>query len=330
MSTYLTLKQSLQIEQRTPSWYSRRKQLVTASEAASIIPNTPSYTEQYYLDFPDAKATKGTYCNPYCTKKEWFLRKTGDPRYKFQGNAATMFGQRYEPIAQMIYEDMAQTIVHEYGLIVSQKYPFLGASPDGVSEKNRMLEIKCPSLREINGVPPIYYYIQMQMQMEVCDFQVCDYFECRFDEYQDRVMYIADTSDSYRGCYIADLQTNQCYYPPKEFAKDPIKQDEWCIEFLNLDPDDVQNEYLQVVRWRLTKSFTTAVYRRQDWFVNLIIPLLEQAANIIKKPYIYKLFMNNKTDEEDTNEEVEVDGVRNELDFTTTRVIEEDCLPDIC
>lgn len=346
-ATFETLKEALQIEQRTAPWYARRKQLVTASEAASIVPNHLKYTTQYLLDFPDAKKPKGTYCNPYCSKKEWFLRKT-DSRYKFTGNAATEFGQKYEPVAQAIYEHLAQTRIHEYGLIISKKYPFIGASPDGVSEANRMLEIKCPSMREINGIPPIYYYIQMQMQMEVCDFNVCDYLECKIDEYPNRQMFLADSSANYKGCLLAYVGgTKKFVYPPSELMGDPLAQDKWCLDKIRADENDEETVY-ELVHWRLNKYFLTPVHRRQEWFVGLIVPLLEKAAQLIQKPYIYKIFVAKQEEEGETGadegDDVEEYGgvvVHNEIDFTSrSRKLEviaeeeeteaEDVLPDIC
>ena len=51
---------------------------------------------------------------------------------------------------------------------------YFGASPDGIvsyESKNkdyvgRMLEIKCPKSRKIDGIIPIGYYYQIQGQLE--------------------------------------------------------------------------------------------------------------------------------------------------------------------
>lgn len=66
----------------------------------------------------------------------------------------------------------------------------MGASPDGInvdvnSERyGRMLEIKNIVNREINGIPKKEYWVQMQMQMEVCDLDECDFLETKFVEYE--------------------------------------------------------------------------------------------------------------------------------------------------
>jgi hypothetical protein len=45
-----------------------------------------------------------------------------------------------------------------------------------------MLEIKNIVNRDITGEPLHHYWIQMQVQMEVCDLDVCDFLETRFKE----------------------------------------------------------------------------------------------------------------------------------------------------
>lgn len=100
------------------------------------------------------------------------------------------WGQKYEPLSVMLYENMYNTKVADFGCIQHDKYKFLGASPDGInvdmsSERyGRMLEIKNIVNREINGIPKKEYWIQMQMQMEVCDLNECDFLETKFVEYE--------------------------------------------------------------------------------------------------------------------------------------------------
>jgi hypothetical protein len=48
-----------------------------------------------------------------------------------------------------------------------------------------MLEIKNVVNREINGIPIEEYWIQTQLQMQVCDCDECDFLETSFKEYED-------------------------------------------------------------------------------------------------------------------------------------------------
>ena len=99
-----------------------------------------------------------------------------------------------------------KTQIEDFGCIQHAKYPFIGASPDGINvmlenpsenpseiqndtfSKNgrfgRMIEVKNIYNRVINGIPKQEYWIQMQIQMETCDLDECDFIETRFKEYE--------------------------------------------------------------------------------------------------------------------------------------------------
>ena len=92
-------------------------------------------------------------------------------------NTTLHWGQKYEPLSVMIYEDDYDTKVEDFGCIQDDQYSFLGASPDGIitdvksDRYGRMLEIKNIVNREIDGIPKKEYWIQMQLQMKVCDLE---------------------------------------------------------------------------------------------------------------------------------------------------------------
>ena len=77
-------------------------------------------------------------------------------------------------------------------------YDFLGASPDGInvnpssSRYGRLLEIKNVKSREIDGTVSKPYWIQTQVQMEVCDLNECDFLETKFIEYENYNSYLND------------------------------------------------------------------------------------------------------------------------------------------
>ena len=99
----------------------------------------------------------------------------------FIGNYATLHGNKMEPVANAIYSKKnGNVVIHEFGMITNDKYPILGVSPDGILT-DRMLEIKCPYSRVIDGKIKLEYYHQMQEQMVVCDYTKCDFLECKFD-----------------------------------------------------------------------------------------------------------------------------------------------------
>lgn len=177
------LQNAPQHEQRTESWYAARKLLITASEAASALNKTKQVCEDYInayqirTDKFILDPTKG--CNPYMTLDEFYLKKCGE--IPFTGNIATRWGQKYEDVAANAYARLYGTKLLEFGLIQHPKLGWLGASPDGITTDGVMLEIKCPYRRKITGVPPFYYWVQVQLQLEVCNLRYCDFLECTFD-----------------------------------------------------------------------------------------------------------------------------------------------------
>ena len=57
-----------------------------------------------------------------------------------------------------------------------------------------MLEVKNIYNRDIDGNPKEEYWIQMQIQLETCDLEICDFLETRFKEYELEEEYFEDVS----------------------------------------------------------------------------------------------------------------------------------------
>lgn len=144
------------IKQRTDEWYNTRSKMITASDVAAIL----GY-------------------NKYKSKYDVLENKLNPKEFT---SAAIQLGIKYEPLAVKEYEKIISDKVFETGLYKHKKYEWLGASPDGYIQKlDRLLEIKCVSSRSIHTFPYMYW-IQMQIQMEVCDKDECDFFQCKFKE----------------------------------------------------------------------------------------------------------------------------------------------------
>jgi putative phage-type endonuclease len=183
------LKDLPQPEQRTKEWFDYRHNRITASDTAAAID-----------------------LNPYEPVESFILKKC-DPNHKFLDNANVYHGKKYEPIATSIYEQIYNIKVVEFGALPSEKYSILGASPDGICSSQtldykfsemlgRMLEIKCTVGRKIytsgkiaGHICPFYYYCQVQQQLECCDLDKCDFWQCKLIEYKNRNEYLADKCD---------------------------------------------------------------------------------------------------------------------------------------
>jgi putative phage-type endonuclease len=192
-----TLREKPQPDQRTPEWYARRNNLITASAASKAFGSQASINQLIYEK-----------CKNYSATATATAVGGGDtvitPQAPLQGsvNSPLHWGQRYEPVTVMVYEYRNKTRLGEFGCIQHDDYPFIGASPDGINIDpaspiyGRMVEIKNIFNRDITGHPKEEYWIQTQIQMEVCDLDECDFVETRFKEYDSEEDYLADTSSS--------------------------------------------------------------------------------------------------------------------------------------
>ena len=222
--------------QRTKEWYEFRHNLITASSAWKTLDTNCCKNSIIYEK-----------CAPYDSSK--YDNVNLDSPFHW--------GTKYEPISIQIYEDMYNTKIDDYGCIKHDKYLFLGASPDGINtdEKSqlygRMLEIKNIVNREINGIPKPEYWIQMQLQMEVCNLNECDFLETQFKEYESYLKFKEDgtfkVSDSgYRkGCFVLFMDNGKPHY---EYPKINISEK----EFTSWHDDIIEkNKQMQWIKERI-------------------------------------------------------------------------------
>lgn len=177
-----------QYAQRTPGWYKIRGTCITASAAAATIPQSEESMGPYldYYDLRDKfKIQPSKTCSKNETQLDFIMSKCGlGP--KFIGNEFTRWGNKFENIVSNIYAQINQVDMLEFGLIPHPTIKFIGASPDGISSKGRMLEIKCPPCRKVANYPSLWYWIQMQLQLICTNLEGCDFFDAHFVEYLSR------------------------------------------------------------------------------------------------------------------------------------------------
>jgi len=149
-------------DQKSDAWLSMRETMLTASDVATALGE-----------------------NPYEKPSGLILKKCGHGT-KFMGNDATRHGEKYESVARDLYCEKTGEVVHELGLVQHPELPWLGGSPDGVTESGKLIEIKCPVSRKIDNKVPKHYLAQLQILMEVLDLEECDFIQYRPEplEYQ--------------------------------------------------------------------------------------------------------------------------------------------------
>jgi putative phage-type endonuclease len=277
------LRAKPQPEQRTKAWYEFRHTLISASSASKAFGSESMVNQLIYEK-----------CQP--------LRQAADDaNIKFTVNVDTSlhWGQKYEPLSVLIYEHLYNTKVEDFGCIRHDIYDFIGASPDGINvdpesdRYGRMLEIKNVVSREITGIPKTEYYVQMQLQMEVCDLDECDFLETKFVEYPDYAAYLADVNPLplaplLRGFIIYFHMINE--QKPKYIYK-PIhiqgqeQEEEWEQETLDKYSGDPNLTWIKNCYWKLEVMSCILVARNKQWF-NDSIGQLEKVWRIIEEERI--------------------------------------------
>jgi putative phage-type endonuclease len=152
------------IEQGTPEWHELRRGKVTASRVADILAKTktgPSASRQNYLIELALQR----------------ITKTIQPSYT---NDAMAWGTATEPQARVAYEVKTGNFVDQVPFIDHPTIEWFGCSPDGLVDKDGLLEIKCPNSATHweyfkAKEPPKKYFIQMQAQMSVTGAKWCDF-----------------------------------------------------------------------------------------------------------------------------------------------------------
>ena len=295
-----------QSTQKTNIWYEVRHNMITASNAYKAF---ESQCVQNQLIYEKCKSIKGI----------------NETTKLVNTNSTLHWGHKYEPLSVMIYETMYNTHIGTFGCLPHPEYSFLGASPDGINDDplsslfGRMLEIKNIVNRQITGIPKKEYWIQMQMQMEVCDLDTCDFLETQFIQFANQDIFWEEvmtdilpigTAES----HYANIQSPHHHFYREEYNKfilrpyygmimqfyeinnnDPIyiyrillptdtfdTLQQWQIKIMDERPTMqwVTNHY-----WKLAKYSITFIKRDRHWF-NSSINTFKTIWHLIEKERI--------------------------------------------
>jgi len=277
------IKEKPQPEQRTEEWYRFRYDLITASNAYKIF-GTQSKKNEIICEK----------CAEFTTKSNQIVNL----------DSPMHLGVRYEPLSVMYYEYYYSTTVEDFGCIQHSEYKFLGASPDGIIVNDtsklfgRMLEIKNPKSRPITGIPKDEYWIQMQLQMEVCDLNYCDFLETKFIEYDNYNRFIEDgifhrsESGHHKGVILHFVKDQKSYYYYPEFACCERYFKGWEEDMLLLK-DYEGYDWIQNIYWKLEQVSCVLVLRNKQWFNKAVVEIAD-IWNIIEKERIDKTWVERK------------------------------------
>ena len=255
-----------QPDQRTKEWYEFRNNLITASNAYKAFENENTRNQLIY-EKCNIKKNNNIDLIDQDTKS---INIQANPNNFVNVNTTLHWGQKYEKVSVMIYEHIYNTTIEDFGCIQHNEYKFIGASPDGINVDNksmrygRMLEIKNIINREIDGIPKKEYWIQMQLQMEVCNLDECDFLETKFIEYESYLDYCNDDECEMKGLimYFVKNDGSPYYvYKPINMLDSEQWEEENNKKYTKLSMTWIKNCY-----WKLEKLSCVLVLRNKQWF----------------------------------------------------------------
>jgi hypothetical protein len=198
----------------------------------------------------------------------------------------------------MVYEHMYNTKLGEFGCIQHSRHQYIGASPDGINidpsndRYGRMVEIKNIVNREITGIPKEEYWVQTQIQMEVCDLDECDFVETRFLEYSNDDAFHDDQNHDYKGVILC--------FTERTLINQTVKSNAPLYVYLDIDAPltkeaiDVWRQQQKEIQktnnmvlfdthyWYLEEFSCVYIPRNRDWFEDAI-PKIHHIWNTILK-----------------------------------------------
>lgn len=259
-----------QPDQRTDEWYMFRHKYLTASSIWKVF-STPGARNQLIYDK----------CKPLDTNK-----------YKGVCTSSPMhWGNKYEPVSILWYEKTFTTKISDFGCIPHNTIGHVAASPDGINtcshsdRYGRMLEVKNIVNRDITGIPKSEYWIQMQLQMEVCELNECDFLETRFTEYDTEEEFRDDGTfqktqdDKHKGIILYFMEDGKPLY---EYAPFMCTQEEFTIWESTIMAKNVNLTWVQTIYWKLQEISCVLVLRNKTWFRGAV-PVLEEFWEIIQR-----------------------------------------------
>ena len=269
-----SLKKIEQPTQKSKEWYEFRHGLISASNIYKVFGSDSKFNELIYekckpVDIP---ISISGYVN------------TESPLH---------WGNKYEPLTVMVYENRYNTKISDFGCIPHPKHSFIGASPDGINDdpKNplygRMIEIKNIVNREIDGIPSEAYWTQMQVQMETCDLNECDFVETRFKQYANSFEFWQDIDQKDRGIILYFIKSDMSPSPPlyKYMPLDIILEENAINEWITNTIREVKSEWIlyETNYWYLDEFSCVLVRRNELWFEAALPKIRETWSTILKE-----------------------------------------------
>ena len=268
-----------QTAQKSAAWHAESRNMLSGHEFGPVCVGTPSEYELVVAKkcvpevIIDASAPLTESPTVFITPEDGQL-------------SAFRWGWRYESVARELFEKIVSEapVYDGLGRIKHATLPQLGASPDGLimggPRMGRLLEIKCPISRILNGKVPLHYYCQMQLQAEVCDVEAVEYVEVQFGAFQQEKVtntILTLTKQPWIGkvCVTASSSTA----PPNDYKYEysPLfpATPEGFADLLKWKPP-INSIILESCVWYVKDWFNTTVVRNRRWWDAVGYPSYKQ------------------------------------------------------
>lgn len=130
-----------------------------------------AYNDSHLLDFDRAgKITASLVAaimgvDPYTSRQEAWRRILGTAK-QVKENPFMQWGVEHETDALDAFEVESGILIHPGHFIPHPVFPWLGASPDSLTNDGEPVEVKCP--QKLHEALPAHYKLQVLTQIECC------------------------------------------------------------------------------------------------------------------------------------------------------------------
>jgi hypothetical protein len=148
-----------------------------------------------------------------------------------------------------------------------------------------MVEVKNIVNRDITGTPKEDYWIQMQVQMETCELDECDFIETRFKEYETEADYFNDIHQEWKGiilCFIErDVPNSKPTYKYMPLDLPARETKEWIVA----TKDELKEKLVlyTTTYWYLDELSCVLVKRNKRWFNAALPKILDTWDTIVRE-----------------------------------------------
>jgi hypothetical protein len=153
-------------------------------------------------------------------------------------------------------------------------------------EDGTMIEIKCPYSRVIEGLPMKDYWVQMQLQMECCNLNLCYFIEGKVTKYENEDDFLEDKhkekeylreNGMEKGLILAYVKNNseKCIYPKNTVKWSWKELSDWRDNELEKLLEDDSISCIREDFFKVDEYSITPIYRDREWFEK-VFPIFKE------------------------------------------------------